>query len=228
MIKPLKTLFKTQTLLYKLFFHINKKNLSKGIRLPKKGDDFYFEGYPRSGNTYVYNLIKSLNPETESCSHLHVVAGLKIAKTLSIPSIVIIRKPEDAIASNFYTQMNKKENRLENAILTEVIEDWIVFYSYVLKIKYKAHIISFDKFLNDKYSELNKVAHFLKMDDLNPQGFDEVLKKNDDKMKMKENNKEISYSSLPSGKREEFKRINKEKIINHPKFQMALNIYNQF
>jgi hypothetical protein len=237
MISSLKTLFKTKTLLYKIWFYLNKKNLSTHIRLPDNRDDFYFEGYPRSGNTYVYGLMKSLYPETKSCSHLHTIAGLKIAQTKGVPAIVIIRQPEDAIASNLFTKTNGKEQDLENKMLTEVIEDWIVFYSYVLKSlnsknnhksKQRLHIIFFDKFLSDKYNEMNKISLFLNNDDLNLEIFKDVSENFDETMKLKENNKGIASSSLPSEKRKKFKMDRMEKIKNHPKFQITKNIYNQF
>jgi hypothetical protein len=162
---------------------------------------------------------------------------LKIAQTKGVPAIVIIRQPEDAIASNLFTKTNDKEQDLENEMLNEVIKDWIVFYSYVLKSlnsnnkqksKQKLHIIFFDKFLSDKYNEMNKIFLFLNKNDLNLEVFKDISKKFDSKMKLKETNKPIATSSLPSEERRKFKIDRMEKIKNHPKFQIAKNIYNQF
>ena len=90
--------------IYKIWFYtyLNQKN--KNLRLPKNKDPLYFDGYPRSGNTYTFGLIYRVYPSLHCkvSHHLHSIIVLKIAIKKDIKSIVIIRNPKDAIISYLY------------------------------------------------------------------------------------------------------------------------------
>lgn len=96
----IKSVVKSSPVLYKLWFLRNKGTLRSNVRLSKIKDHYYFDGYPRSGNTYFHGLFKCLYPYLNGASHLHCTAGIKIACRFRVPKIIIIvRKPEDAILS---------------------------------------------------------------------------------------------------------------------------------
>ena len=53
----LKSVFKSNPLLYRMWFSMNKNRINFGRNsLPTRGDNWYFDGYPRSGNTFYRNL----------------------------------------------------------------------------------------------------------------------------------------------------------------------------
>lgn len=61
--------------------------------------DLVIEGYPRSANTFLMLWIARANPELRIASHLHSIANVHEGLRLGLPVVVVIRPPEDAIAS---------------------------------------------------------------------------------------------------------------------------------
>ncbi len=57
------------------------------------------EGFPRSANSYAVVAFRLANPDVGIAHHLHVPAQLIQARRLDIPSVLLIRKPEEAVAS---------------------------------------------------------------------------------------------------------------------------------
>ena len=57
------------------------------------------EGFQRSGNTYFVALFQYWNKCTDIVHHTHLGGTVKAALALGIPTAVLIRKPEEAIAS---------------------------------------------------------------------------------------------------------------------------------
>jgi hypothetical protein len=67
--------------------------------LVKARTDLVVEGFPRCGNTLLVEWIKQANPHLSIASHLHSFAHVKVALRRHVPVIVVIRTPEDAVAS---------------------------------------------------------------------------------------------------------------------------------
>jgi hypothetical protein len=65
-----------------------------------RGDtDVCIEGYPRSGNSFLYRVFQRWNPESKIAHHLHVPMQVRRAIVLGVPSAVLIREPADAVSS---------------------------------------------------------------------------------------------------------------------------------
>jgi hypothetical protein len=58
------------------------------------------EGFPRSANSYARIAFLLANPDVEVCSHTHSYRTVTRAIELGVPVIVLIRDPEEAIASS--------------------------------------------------------------------------------------------------------------------------------
>ena len=74
---------------YLIYYHLYRKNRGIKIYLPDKKTDLHLAGYPRSGNTFSTFLVKDLiisksNEKINLITHLHSVAGLKIANSLKV------------------------------------------------------------------------------------------------------------------------------------------------
>jgi len=97
----LNRLFKSNPALFWLWFKLYRSR--KGVRIKwfNKETLFIFDGYPRSGNTYLFHLLKEIYSETQMVHHFHTVASIKIAKQKRIKILILIREPLESISSNY-------------------------------------------------------------------------------------------------------------------------------
>lgn len=58
------------------------------------------EGFPRSGNTFAVFALRHANPELRIASHVHHPAQVKSAVRRGLPTVLLVREPLDALASN--------------------------------------------------------------------------------------------------------------------------------
>ena len=226
----LRGLVQQNPILYKLWFYNNRK-LSNRIRLPQKSDEFYFDGYPRSGNTYAKALISYIYPEKRFAHHLHCVAPLKIALNKDVPPIIIFRKPEDAIVSNLFTKIENSylSNLIkdQNELISALISDYARYYKYVNKYKAKIKLIKFEDFITNKKNLINLINKYTKGKEYSDKHLDEFIKEFDAYFKEKENNKKDHSSSLPNETRKKFKNEIKNKIYTFKELDRCNDLYSQ-
>lgn len=67
--------FKSFPFLYVIWLKYFRKSK---LSVPSNEDVFYFDGYPRSGNSYLTILFKYIFPTVRFSHHLHCVASLKL------------------------------------------------------------------------------------------------------------------------------------------------------
>jgi len=112
-----------------------------------KSSDLFFDGYPRSGNTFLKHLTIELMPSIEAVHHLHKVAPIKIALQKKLPVFILTRKPDDAISSNYlkYYSMRKLDvpDNVNIKILKIKANSYINYYDYVIQNIQHINIISF-------------------------------------------------------------------------------------
>lgn len=220
-----KNRIKKSTVLYKIWFYINKKRLSKNIRLPKANDDYYIDGFPRSGNTYVMGYLNKFYPNVSYAHHLHTVAALKIALNINVKTIILIRHPLDSVASLSIMKSYYQKGDIEDEdFLNEMLKSYIKYYDYVLKNDESIVILPFKKIKNleslrDFFQNIfsQKVKKISK-EELNE--FDLEIKKHQ-KKKPKER------TSTPNKKREEIKNYIKGKILKLEEYKTALSLFKQ-
>jgi hypothetical protein len=195
--------------------------------LPHKSHDYYFDGYARSGNTFINGFIKYLKPNINGTSHLHCIAPLKIAFKQKIPIVIVIRQPFDVIVSNIFRK-NSDINEVSEKLINEISKEYITYYEFVLANRKDLQIIKFSDFFNDEFTSFIGILKYLDIHDFNK---DDLKKKLDNfnlKMQEKESNKTNQLSSLPNNKRKEFKIEIKDRILNNKNFREAKDIYNKF
>ena len=141
-----------------VLYILEEKN--KKLKLPEKGDSLYFDGYPRSGNTYTFGLIYRVFPSLH-CNvshHLHAKIPLKMALNKNVKSIIIIRKPDDAIVSYLFS---KKEHYFkDNTVLNSLVLQYKEYYDYVLKNINNLRIINFDEFVKGEQEVLKGIEKY--------------------------------------------------------------------
>jgi len=124
---------------FKFIKNINEKLKRKKIskKIHNTEYNLLIDGYPRSGNTYVSNLLKSLiKEEIKIFSHFHSskTLGLFLNKHNCL-IIILYRKPEKAITSYY--------SYLEGIIrVKKLLKMYCEFYEKVLKLDAKNIIIT--------------------------------------------------------------------------------------
>lgn len=96
----LKRLIKTEPALYYWVCLYRRRVLRQDIRLAGPNTRLCIEGYPSSGNTFAISVVRQAWPGLSVASHRHCIAAVRRALQLSVPTIVLLRQPEEAISSN--------------------------------------------------------------------------------------------------------------------------------
>lgn len=90
------------------------------------------EGFPRSANTFAVVAVQNAQPvKLRLAHHMHVPAQVIRGVHWNIPTIVLIRKPKDAIVSFIIHD--------KNTSITEALNCYISFYQKIYP--YKAHYV---------------------------------------------------------------------------------------
>jgi hypothetical protein len=223
----LKSIIKSSPSLYKLWFIIIRST-SSNLRLPKKTDHYYLDGYPRSGNTYLRGLLNYIVPEKRGAHHLHVIAGIKLAKARKIsPIIILIRNPKDAILSNLYRKVfhtdNPNKTVDDRGLLSELIDDWITYYSFVAKSQ-NIDLIDFAVITEKTDKTIRNILVSLKCSNLD---VEKSIEEYTSLIKLNEKNKEVAAGSLPNKSRDEFKDAYSNIIEEFPSFDDAVKLYKK-
>lgn len=120
---------------YRLYF-LFKKIIGNSNLIVDNKTDVCIEGFPRCANTFTVVAFSTVNPKLKVAHHMHTIAQLKGALKYKIPIVIVIRKPNEAIKS--YLVRNNKVS------VTEAIEYYESFYSFVLENKELLIISDFD------------------------------------------------------------------------------------
>lgn len=121
---------------YRAWNAIRERKQGRAFPLPERGDDFYVDGFPRSGNTYVTSGVKSIWPRVKFSNHFHAIAPLKLSLRHGIPTLVLMRKPQQAIASYMVhvsspRSRSSKQGLSEDRLCALLLTEWIEYYSFV-------------------------------------------------------------------------------------------------
>lgn len=215
--------------LYPQLFFPLRSLLGKGTRQAvQENTQLVIEGFPRSANSFSVAAIQSVQPKPLIiASHLHAAAQIIRAADLSIPTLLLIRQPEDAIISlkSLELEISYRFNVDYpgwGASLKSYLKAWINFYLQVLPYKEHYVIGLFDEVTTDFgiiIEQLNQ--HFCK----NFANFKHT------KENVKIIHKIVGFHSGPSEKREYLKKlfikeIEEDNLI--PLLLQAEEIYREF
>jgi len=232
--KSLKTLILRHSFFYKIWFFGFLKKKNKNLKLPKKYDPLYFDGYPRSGNTYTFGMISRVYPSLlcKVSHHLHSATVLKMALKKNIKSIIIIRHPKDAIISYLFAKREKFSKN--NNFAKELIDQYVDYYEFVKNNLKDIKIIDFDQFIKNEKKVIKNIGEYtghLPQINLNKNiegfiGFDEFLLDYKNRMHNFQKVQNSDLSSMPNQKRKDFKIKNIEKILENENYHKAKELYN--
>lgn len=104
--------------------------------------DIVIEGYPRSANTFaVVGFEKAQQKNINIAHHLHIPSQILFAEKHTIPSLLLIRNPMDAIKSLIVRHKNLDVNRC--------FRDYILFYETLYPISNYPVIGEFENVTNN-------------------------------------------------------------------------------
>jgi hypothetical protein len=195
--------------------------------LPDKDDHLYIDGYPRSGNSYTVGYLRKALPNFNFASHLHSRAALKITLRYNLPTFIIIRTPEDTIASNLYLKMTKNYKLDKQLVINEMLLSYISYYKFV-KEKLcldKLYVMTFNSCTKSELNVINKIYEIVSGSVNNRYEIQQILIQYKHELKQMEQIKESHASSLPNKKRQIFKDQNIKKIQQSSYFNKAFSLY---
>jgi len=154
-------LFSDIPLFYNIYFHLIRKHRGMRPRYFTSETNIYYDGYQRSGNTYLGHLIKKCFPQLVEVHHLHKIAPLKIALRNDISTFILIRAPEEAISSNYlkhYAPKGVIPEEINFKLLNRMTSDYYHYYNFVFKNQKKMKIIKFNKLINSPVNIVKMVG----------------------------------------------------------------------
>lgn len=109
--------------------------------IPNKATAIVIEGYPRSGNTHAVVAFCNAGNALESIAHhCHVPATVLYACARSIPAIVLVREPGNAVASTMMYTGKSAET---------LLKDWIWYYEKCWPLREKILLVEFEEVIGD-------------------------------------------------------------------------------
>jgi hypothetical protein len=140
-------LIETNPILYEL---INRNNETVKRLQVRENTSLAIIGFPRCGNTFaVYTFLYAHPKVRKIAHHVHVPAQVKKAVKLSIPTIILIRNPMEAISSLI---VRHPEISIKNALIS-----YIVFYRSIISYSNGFVIAEFNEIISNFSLIIKKV-----------------------------------------------------------------------
>ncbi|MEM9399964.1 MAG: hypothetical protein AAF984_07120 [Verrucomicrobiota bacterium] len=108
-----------------------------------KETNLVIEGYPRSGNSFAFTAFNMAQGEStvRVAHHLHTASVVIAAIRANVPSLLLVRNPEDAIISHIiYSQ---------NLTIRQCLRSYLDFYQPLLKYKDYFVVAKFEDVITD-------------------------------------------------------------------------------
>jgi hypothetical protein len=180
------------------------------------------EGFPRSANSYAVVAFKLNNKDIKVGHHLHIAAQVVRAADFGIPNVVVIRKPEDAVASFLVFQSSfnaraylKSYIRFHRTIMP--------FLNKTLFASFETVTLDFNKIIisiNDRFGKCYNLVQdleksqkliFTRLEEINNQFFAGQFQKN----------------MAPDEQRKKLNARARESVLKSPYLEEANNIYQK-
>lgn len=226
----LKRLIKDHPQLFYLWYHLYRKWRGVKIDYFDSQTELYFDGFPRSGNTFALHLISKIWPDMHIVHHFHAIAAVKIALANNIPTFILLRDPLNAISSWYLKELSMqnrsfKPSEINHQFLKSLVIDYYHYYKWISNNLIGISIIKFEALINEPASVMLDINNSLNGDF--EQDNSKVLmmaeKLKDDKFGAKV----AMGSSLPNEEKEKAKRLIQEEILKMKEFSNARKIHEE-
>ena len=221
----LKNFVKENEFLYRLWFVLIRSRQVKGRRrLPQATDHLFFTGFPRSGNTYLANLIVHCFPSLEFTHHLHTVGSIKIALSNNLETFVIIRNPLDSVGSFLAYHSDDLNSVPTEKQVRLFLSHYSRYFRFLNDKKDVLNFISFEKMIVDKKSSIGAIAKVLGLPDFELS--DDLLKEYDRKMRKAETRKANNAGSFPNEQKQAYKAKVSKLILADAYFSQCSDLFD--
>jgi hypothetical protein len=133
-----------------LFFNIYRLRPHYRKLLVDRTTQFVIEGFPRSGNTFAVVAFEQVQHESVRIAHhLHMPAQVMLAARWRIPTLVLMRKPTDAVLSWVI-----RDPRIS---IYEAMKHYVSFYEKVAGYRSAFVVGSFEEVIQDYGAVLERV-----------------------------------------------------------------------
>lgn len=130
---------------------------------PDADTQLCIEGFLRSGNSFAVALVNQHYPGLAIAHHTHCIAALRLARRHSVPTIVLIRDPLDAIASNTLRAEHNTGKRW-NTVIANGLETYETYHAYLLQEPGLFHFLPFETLVSRPNRLLELTAGLLGTD----------------------------------------------------------------
>jgi len=203
-----------------LYFALQRFRSSRRHLLVTKDTEIVIEGYPRSANTFaVAAFLVAQGRPVKIARHLHVPAQVIQAVRWGIPTVVLIRSPQEAVLSLLVREPHLSAER--------ALQDYITFYRKIAPYREGFIIAPFDEVTNNFGQVILRVNErfgtaFVPFEHTN-ENIQQVfaLVEEMDKADQKRDAVTETTVARPSVVREELKRIRRQEL-NQPKAKELL------
>jgi hypothetical protein len=111
-------------------------------RVVARDTELVIEGFQRSGNTFaVFAFEIAQARAVKTAHHLHAAAQIVAAARMGIPTLVLIRDPQDAVLSQMVREPGVGAG--------QALANWIRFYEHVLPRRERVVIAEFDQVVSN-------------------------------------------------------------------------------
>jgi hypothetical protein len=220
----LKKIVSSNILLYYLWFILVRKRKGLDIDFFRRDTDVFIDGYARSGNTFIIHLVRSLLPELNSVHHLHAVAPIKIALLLNLPAFILIRDPMNCISSKYLKHFAMRgievNTPIDEHLLNQFISDYLTYYRFVKKNQDRLIILNFDQLIESPKIIVGKIKDRLEIEKkISAEDLSQAIHSY-------RGATDTMGSSRPNQKKEKYKSLAKEHILQSDKYSGILKLYN--
>ena len=179
--------------------------------------DICIEGYPSTANTFVYNVFSRKYNNKRISHHTHSIANIKRAINYGIPTIILCRKPKEAVASRCIRfDIDTREALLQYA----------EFYKYVNNVRSKLLISGFKK---STYGIERLLKDFEIFSGLNVDDNESIFEV---KERVKEHinvwsKRNKKSKSMPDKDRESKKKVIKRRIVGLDEYKICREVHSR-
>lgn len=221
----MKKLFKSNTFLFKLWFHFYRKKRGLKPSYFNEKTKFYLDGYPRSGNTFAVSLTSGVCGRESIVHHLHAIAPIKIALKKKIPVFILIRDPKEAITSYYLKTYSLNHETIPKEINYDLLKNLTVeysnYYDFVVKNKFNLETIFFKDLISDPLNFISKINSKVYNDNLKLDSF-----QIDSLLDNYSGAKDTLGSSKPNKVKEKHKTMLKYVLFELDEYERAKTSYN--
>jgi hypothetical protein len=200
---------------YLVFLPVFRKFKQRYPKITVMDTDICIDGYPRSGNSYFVSAFLHWNPGINVSHHTHLAGSVKYALQRGLPTIVLIRRPEDVVSS-----VLAWDGLLDTNV---ALASYIHFYETLWKHRKKYLVFTFDDVIKGPDICVQRINQHFNRQFLHTDfssGVDAEIRARLEKVDLRHNRKGVN-SSLPNDDKAQLKKKYLESVLESPLFPRA-------